>query len=147
MSKYNITIETINTESFPFTATGQIGDKPFELQTIMYSGRPIWKTKEHGMLPCPTEMSAFSRGERSAIAAWAKKVEDDNSLVGQSSQLASAIGASKPRVNPQVEQMQTELESLRALVAQLSSGQLEDSDEDLVDPLDDEESFEEDSAE
>ena len=144
MSKYNITIETINKEAFPFTAAGQIGDKPFDLQTIMYSGRPIWKTKEHGMLPCPTEMSAFSRGERSAIAAWAKKVEGDESLVGKSSQLASAIGASKPRGNQKVTELQSELEALRALVSQLTSA--EDSDADLVDYVE-EESFEEDSAE
>ena len=144
MSKYNITIETINKESFPFTAAGQIGDKPFELQTIMYSGRQIWKCKEHGMLPCPTEMSAFSRGERSAIAAWAKKVESDDALIGQSSQLASALGARTPRVNPQVEALNAELETLRALVSQLTS--VEDSDADLVDHVE-EESFEEDSAE
>lgn len=147
MSKYNITINTISTESLPFTASGQIGDQQFELQTIIYNGGPIWKTKEHGMVPCPTSMSEFSRGQRSAIAAWAKKVEQDPALVGQSSQIASATGTATPRRNAINQQMQQELEQLRALVAQLTGDRLEDSDADLVDPLDDEESFEEDSAE
>jgi hypothetical protein len=120
MSKYNITIETMNTESLPFTAVGQLGDRQFELQTIVYGGRNIWKCKEHGMVPCPTEMSQFSRGERSAIAAWAKKVEGDEELLGKSSQLASASGIAKPRVNREAEALRNEVAELKALIAQFT---------------------------
>lgn len=122
MSKYSIIINSMSTEAFPFTCTGEIGGVEFESATIMYGGRPIWKVKEHGMLPAPTEMSQFTRGERSAIAAWAKKVEQNNELIGQNSQLASAMGiAPKRNAQPsvQVQSMASEIEELKALVAQL----------------------------
>ena len=135
MSKYAIVCTAINTESFPFTGTGTVNGVEFETATIMYGGRPIWKVKEHVMLPAPTEMSQFTRGERSAIAAWMKKVEANPELVDQNSQLASAMGLSPKRnanrPSPQVESMKSEIEELKALVAQLlgSGDQEEASDE------------------
>ena len=139
MSKYAIVCTSINTESFPFTGTGTVNGVEFESATIMYGGRPIWKVKEHGMLPAPTEMSQFTRGERSAIAAWMKKVEQNPSLVDQNSQMASAMGLAPKRTttqpSPQVNQMKSEIEELKALVAallgnQAQSNEEEDSDED-----------------
>ena len=133
MSKYSIIIDTMSTDSFPFTCTGEIGGVAFESATIMYGGRPIWKVKEHGMLPAPTEMSEFSRGERSAIAAWAKKVEQNNELIGQNSQLASAMGLAPKRTTQpsvQVQSMKNEIEELKALVAQLLGQKEEDVEED-----------------
>jgi len=134
MSKYAITCTSINTESFPFTGTGEINGVEFETATIMYGGRPIWKVKEHGMLPAPTEMSQFTRGERSAIAAWMKKVEQNPELVDQNSQLASAMGLAPKRnvaqSSVQVQSMKSEIEELKALVAQLLGSKDEDVDGD-----------------
>jgi hypothetical protein len=65
-------------------------------------------------------MSQFSRGERSAIAAWAKKVEGDEELLGKSSQLASASGIAKPRVNREAEELRNEVAELKALIAQFT---------------------------
>jgi len=139
MSKYAITCTSINNEAFPFTGTGEINGVEFETATIMYGGRPIWKVKEHGMLPAPTEMSQFTRGERSAIAAWMKKVEQNPELVDKNSQLASAMGLAPKRnvaqSSVQVQSMKSEIEELKALVAQLLGskdavgGDEEDSEE------------------
>lgn len=137
MSKYAIVCTAINTESFPFTGTGTVNGVDFECATIMYGGRPIWKVKEHGMLPAPTEMSQFTRGERSAIAAWMKKVEQNPQLVDQNSQMASAMGLAPKRVanrpSPQVESMKSEIEELKAMVAallgQASSDEVEEDSE------------------
>ena len=136
MSKYAIVCHSINTESFPFTGTGEINGTPFETATIMYGGRPIWKVKEHGMLPAPTEMSEFTRGERSAIAAWMKKVEANPSLVDQNSQMASAMGLAPKRTatpSPQVSQMKSEIEELKALVAALLGNQVQSNEEEASD--------------
>lgn len=138
MSKYAIVVTSINTESLPFTGTGTINGTPFEAQTIIYNGGPIWKTKEHGMCPAPTSMSQFSRGERSAIAAWMKKVEQQPELVEQNSQMAGAMGlVQKRQVSPQVsqvnQQMKNEIDELKAMIALLMGNQSEeesDGDED-----------------
>jgi len=133
MSKYSITISTMSTEQFPFTCVGEIGGVEFESATIMYGGRPIWKVKEHGMLPAPTEMSAFTRGQRSAIAAWAKKVEQNTELVGSNSQLASAMGLAPKRTaqpSVQVQSMKSEIDELKALVAQLLGNTNDEVEED-----------------
>ena len=133
MSKYSITINSMSTEQFPFTCTGEIGGVEFESATIMYGGRPIWKVKEHGMLPAPTEMSAFTRGQRSAIAAWAKKVEQNAELIGANSQLASAMGLAPKRTTQpsvQVQSMKSEIEELKALVAQLLGNTNDEVEED-----------------
>ena len=140
MSKYAIVCTAINTESFPFTGTGTVNGVDFECATIMYGGRPIWKVKEHGMLPAPTEMSQFTRGERSAIAAWMKKVEQNPQLVEQNSQMASAMGIAPKRTtqpSPQVESMKSEIDELKALVAALLGNQAQNID------LDEEEDSEE----
>lgn len=138
MSKYNITIHAMSTESFPFTCNGEIDGRSFESATIIYNGGPIWKVKEHGMLPAPTSMSEFTRGERSAIAAWAKKCEQNPQLVGQASMMASAMGLAPKRQQAQAvnQSMKNELDELRAMVALLLKAQggdepdAEDADED-----------------
>lgn len=129
MSKYNIVITAINTDAFPFTGEGTINGRNFKAQTIIYNGGPIWKTVEHGMCPAPTSMSEFSRGERSAIAAWMKKVEQDPSLVEKSSQLASAMGLAPKRQQAQAvnQSMKTEIEELKAMIA-LLMGNADESD-------------------
>lgn len=133
MSKYSITITSMSTDQLPFTCTGEIGGVEFESATIIYSGRAIWKVKEHGMLPAPTEMSQFTRGERSAIAAWAKKVEQNAELIGKNSQLATATGLAPKRTvrvqqSAEVESLKSELAELKALM-KMMMGQDVDGDE------------------
>lgn len=134
MSKYNIVVTSINTEAFPFKGSGTINGVTFEAQTIIYNGGPIWKTVEHGMCPAPTSMSQFSRGERSAIAAWMKKVEQQPELVEQSSQMAGAMGlVQKRQVSSQAQQvnqeMKNEIEELKAMIAMLMGTQGEDEED------------------
>ena len=133
MSKYAITVTAINTESLPFTGAGTINGVEFEAATIIYGGRAIWKVKEHGMLPCPTEMSQFTRGERSAIAAWFKKVEQNPELVDKNSQLATATGLAPKRTatarpSAEVDSLKSEIAELKAMMRMLMGQDDEDVD-------------------
>ena len=89
MSKYNITINEINTDNDQHTAQGTIlkNGEPvaFEAATIWYDGTRRWKVKEEGGLAVKTTESNFSTGERMAVARWLKAVSKDEELVGKSS--------------------------------------------------------------
>ena len=123
MSKYNITIETMQSETFPFEATGRIGEQEFQLRTIMYNGDAIFKVVENGMCPAPTTMSAFTRGQRSAIAAFAKRVQADPKLIGESSQtVGSTSGPSRAQKHAaEIQTMSDEISQLKELIASLSN--------------------------
>jgi hypothetical protein len=136
MSKYAIVCTAINTDQLPFTGAGTVNGVEFECATIIYGGRAIWKVKEHGMLPAPTEMSQFTRGERSAIAAWMKKVEQNPELVDKNSQLATATGLAPKRTatarpSAEVDSLKSELAELKAMMRMLMGQDSEvDADED-----------------
>ena len=132
MGKYNIKIETINTESAPYTAEGEIDGIEFEARTIHYNGGLIWKIVEQGMCPAPTTMSQFTRGQRSAVAAWLKKCESNAELLNVSSQTVGATqsGPSKAQQwKDEKEAMTAQIEELRAMVLALQVLNQADEDE------------------
>tara|TARA_B100000287_G_C20633714_1_gene780848 strand:- start:540 stop:983 length:444 start_codon:yes stop_codon:yes gene_type:complete len=124
MSKYNIVIETLQSESFPFEATGNIDGKEFNLRTIMYNGSAIFKVVEQGMCPAPTSLSEFTRGQRSAIAAFAKKVQSNPDLLGKGSQTVGATPSGPSRatvLQQQNDELTARLEAMEALIAGMTA--------------------------
>ncbi len=124
MGKYNIVINSMSTEQFPFEAEGEIDGVPFITKTIVYNGGPIWKVEENGMLPAPTSLSQFTRGQRAAIAGWAKKVEGNQELIGKPSQLAGnqPSGPSKTKIlEEQNLALQERLAQMEAMILALSN--------------------------
>ena len=114
--KYNIIITAINLESVPYSATGTCDGEEFESATIFYNGGLIWKVREHNMLPCPTSMSKFTRGQRASIARWLKMVEQNVELVDKSSQ---ASGAQPQARNNKVQELQAQNNELMERLAQM----------------------------
>tara|TARA_R100000027_G_scaffold58687_2_gene48748 strand:+ start:76 stop:570 length:495 start_codon:yes stop_codon:yes gene_type:complete len=121
MSKYNITINEINTDNDQHTAQGTIlkNGEPvaFEAATIWYDGTRRWKVKEEGGLAVKTTESNFSTGERMAVARWLKAVSKDEELVGKSSGQGS--GGSGGRSSSRVKELEAQNEALQGQVAEL----------------------------
>lgn len=132
MSKYNITINEINTENDQHTAQGTIqrGDEvvAFEAATKWWDGTRRWKVKEEAGLAVKQEQSEFKLGERMAIARWLKEVAKNPELVGKAS--GGGTGRSGGGSSKKVEALQaandalkTELSELRAMMQQVIASQ------------------------
>lgn len=129
MSKYNITINEINTENDQHTASGTIqrGDEAvaFEAATRWWDGTRRWKIKEEAGVAVSLESSDYSRGERMAIARWLKEVSKNPELVGKSSGQGSGStgsGKSSSKMKELEEQnatLKTELAELKAMMMEL----------------------------
>jgi len=124
MSKYNITINEINTDQDTHTAQGIImkdgQEVQFESATIWWSGTRRWKVKEAAGLAVRVADSNFTQGERMAIARWLGEVAKNPELVGKSSgQGNGAPRQSKP--NPKVQELQEQNAQLQAQMAELKA--------------------------
>ena len=129
MSKYNITINEINTDNDQHTAQGTIqrDGQPisFDAVTIWYDGTRRWKVKEEAGTAVAVEQSDFGKGERMAIARWLKAVSKNPELVGKSSgQGSGSSGSSKPskkvqELESQNNELRAELDELKAMMMEL----------------------------
>ena len=122
MSKYNITIKTINLTGQSHEATGTImkaGEEiEFQAETIWWSGTRRWKVKEDGQLAVKVSSSKFDQGERMAIARWLGEVSKNQELIGKS----SGQGTGAPRqqqTNVQVEELQAQNQQLSTQLKEL----------------------------
>jgi len=88
MSKYTIIIHQIEGLQNPLSGKGTIDGNPFDMKQINYSDSWIWKVDTKNGLGGAITDSGFSRGERSAIARWAKLVTSDFNLIGTPSSIA-----------------------------------------------------------
>ena len=126
MSKYNITINEINTDQDTHTASGIIirnGEEvQFEAVTIWWDNTRRWKVKEESGTAVSIEQSDFGRGERMAIAKWLKEVSKNPELIGKSSGQGtggsrSGGGSSKvAELTKQNEELKSELAELKAMM-------------------------------
>ena len=132
MSKYNITINEINTDNDQHTAQGTIqrDGQPisFDAVTIWYDGTRRWKVKEEAGTAVAVEQSDFGKGERMAIARWLKAVSKNPELVGKSSGQGSGKpsggGSSKIKeLEAQNASLAEELAELKALMQGLIDSQ------------------------
>jgi len=133
MSKYNITINEINTDQDTHTAQGIImkdgNEVQFEAATIWWSGTRRWKVKEEGGLAVRVADSSFTQGERMAIARWLGEVSKNPELVGKSSGQGTGAprqSAPSPKVKELEEQnaqLQAQMEELKAMMQQMMAGQ------------------------
>jgi len=133
MSKYNITINDINTDQDTHTAQGIImkdgNEVQFEAATIWWSGTRRWKVKEEGGLAVRVSDSKFTQGERMAIARWLGEVSKNPELVGKSSGQGTGAprqSAPSPKVKELEEQnaqLQAQMEELKAMMQQMMAGQ------------------------
>jgi len=121
MSKYNITINEINTDNDQHTAQGIIlkNGEPisFEAATKWWDGTRRWKIKEEGGLAVKTTDSDFSTGERMAVARWLKAVSKDESLIGKSSGQGS--GGSGNRSTSRVKELESQNQVLQNELTEL----------------------------
>ena len=77
----NLVATPNSNESRPeYTARGECNGRPFDAKTIIYQGAPIFKVQEEGVLKKLAD-SAFSRGERIAIARACKLQLESGTLV------------------------------------------------------------------
>ena len=77
----NLVATPNSSESRPeYTARGECNGRPFDAKTIIYQGAPIFKVQEEGVLKKLAD-SAFSRGERIAIARACKLQLESGTLV------------------------------------------------------------------
>jgi len=134
MSKYNITINEINTDNDQHTAQGIIlknGEEvSFEAATIWWDGTRRWKVKEEGGLAVKTDDSNFTTGERMAVARWLKAVSKDEALLGKSSGQGNGKsgGGSSSRVKEleaQNQALQGQVTELMAMMAEFVASQSE----------------------
>ena len=115
--KYNIIIEAMSLESFPFTASGTINGHQISLQTISHPTGILWKLVENGQVAVPLSQSDFGRGERSSIARWAKEVELNQELIGKSSQSAGSTPSTSR--NSKLKDLEEQNATLKAEIAEM----------------------------
>ena len=128
MSKYNITINEINTENDEHTAQGTLlrnGEEvQFDSVTIWWDGTRRWKVKEEAGTAVKVEDSGFSKGERMAIARWLKAVAKNPELVGKSSgQGSGSTGSNKS--SAKVKELEAKNEALAEELAELKAMMVE----------------------
>ena len=126
MSKYQITVNEINTDQDTHTASGIIvrnGEEvEFNAVTIWWDNTRRWKVKEEAGTAVSIEQSDFGKGERMSIAGWLKKVSKNEELVGKSSSQGSGSSSSRggsskvTELTKQNEELKSELAELKAMM-------------------------------